>query len=239
MIDPQLFIDDPYLKPYEPQIQARLDYLNKNLLDISVNHSSLDAFTSSYKTMGFQVTATDIKYTEWAPNAVQAFLIGDFNGWDRNSHPMTKNEYGVWKIVLPHTLSGPVIPHNTKVKISMILPSGERIERIPAWIRRATQDISVSPLYDGVFWNPPVAYKFIHPRPSRPAEMRIYESHVGIASPNTRVATYNEFTSNVLPRIKKGGYNTIQLMAIMEHPYYASFGYQVTSFFAPSSRFGT
>lgn len=183
----------------------------------------------------------DITYREWAPNATSAQLIGDFNGWNRESYWMQRDEYGVWSIHLPAKDGQPQIPHNTKVKISMILPSGERIERLPAWITRVTQNLSVSPIYDGVFWNPPKSerYVFKHPRPPKPQSARIYEAHVGISSPDAKVATYKEFTQNTLPRIKYLGYNVIQLMAVMEHAYYASFGYQINSFFAASSRYGT
>jgi len=121
----------------------------------------------------------------------------------------------------------------------MRIPGGEYIHRIPAWITRVTQDLSVSPIYDGRFWNPPQTYKFKNPRPPKVKSARVYEAHVGISTSETRVGTYKEFTKNVLPRIKKLGYNIIQLMAIMEHAYYASFGYQITSFFAASSRYGT
>ena len=124
----------------------------------------------------------------------------------------------------------------------MVIPnSHERAERIPPWINRVTQDLAISPVYDGVFWNPPASerYTFRNPRPPKPKSARIYEAHVGISSPELRVATYKEFTKNMLSRIKSLGYNVIQLMAIMEHAYYASFGYQVNSFFAASSRFGT
>ena len=154
---------------------------------------------------------------------------------------MTRDSFGVWHIFLPNEgkTGQPMIAHGSKVKLSMVSVTGERIERIPAWIRRAVQDKQVSTLFEGVFWNPPVKYKFKHTRPPRPASLRIYEAHVGIASPEPRIASYKEFTANVLPHIAQMGYNTIQLMAIMEHPYYASFGYQVTSFFAPSSRYGT
>ena len=105
----------------------------------------------------------------------------------------------------------------------MIVPSGKRIERLPAWIRRVTQDLSVSPVYDARFWNPPESemYKFKHSRPSKAANVRIYEAHVGISTAEGRVGTYKEFTRDVLPRIKDLGYNVIPLMAIMEHAYYA------------------
>jgi 1,4-alpha-glucan branching enzyme len=162
------------------------------------------------------------------------------DGWDRSSHPLKRNEFGVWFIELPHSSGKCQIPHNTKVKVSLVIPGSEaRIERIPAWIKRATQELDRSPVYDGVFWNPPQKYTFKHSVPSKPKTLRIYESHVGIASPEGKVASYKNFTQHVLPRIKYLGYNAIQLMAIMEHPYYASFGYQVTNFFAPTSRCGT
>lgn len=123
----------------------------------------------------------------------------------------------------------------------MTTPEGEHIDRIPAWIKRATQDLGVSPIYDGIFWNPPEVerYKFRHSRPRRPKSLRVYEAHVGISSPDTNVATYKNFTQTMLARINYLGYNAIQLMAIMEHAYYASFGYQVNNFFAASSRYGS
>lgn len=123
----------------------------------------------------------------------------------------------------------------------MTKPGGERIDRIPAWIKYVTQDLSVSPAYDARFWNPPAAekYTFKHSRPQKPLSARVYEAHVGISSPESRVTTFKEFTQSMLPRIKHLGYNVIQLMAVMEHAYYASFGYQVNNFFAASSRYGT
>ncbi len=105
----------------------------------------------------------------------------------------------------------------------MILPTGERIERLPAWIKRVTQNLAVSPVYDARFWNPlpESRYVFKNKAPPKPRSVRIYEAHVGISSSEPKVATYKEFTANILPRIKALGYNTIQLMAIMEHAYYA------------------
>lgn len=105
----------------------------------------------------------------------------------------------------------------------MVIPSGERIERLPTWIRRVTQELSVSPVYDARFWNPPEGeiYKPKHKAPPKPKSLRIYEAHVGISTPEGRVGTYKEFTNDTLPRIAKLGYNAIQLMAIMEHAYYA------------------
>ncbi|KIV86609.1 1,4-alpha-glucan-branching enzyme [Exophiala sideris] len=233
---------DPWLEPYQDALKHRFAKAQKWINTINETEGGLEKFSRGYETFGFTFSADgDILYREWAPNAEQAFLIGEFNNWNRDSHPMKKNNYGVWELYLPAQNGVPVIQHNTKIKVSFIIAGGERIERIPAWITRVTQDLSVSPVYEAVLWNPPKSevYHFKNPRPPYPKSVRIYEAHVGISSPELRVATYKEFTKNMLPRIKYLGYNVIQLMAVMEHAYYASFGYQVNSFFAASSRFGT
>ncbi|KAI9015855.1 1,4-alpha-glucan-branching enzyme GBE1 [Phycomyces nitens] len=236
-----LTVLDPWLDPFKDALRQRYNFFNQWREKINESVGGYDNFTKGYEYYGFNVSKDGtITYREWAPNAVTASLVGDFNNWDVNAHPMKKNEYGVFEIVLPPKAGKPVIPHGSKVKISMTLPgTNERIYRLPAWIRYVTQDLNVSPTYDAVFWNPEKTYTFKHQRPKRPQSLRIYEAHVGISSSEPRVGTYKEFTANIIPRIAYLGYNAIQLMAIMEHAYYASFGYQVTSFFAPSSRYGT
>ncbi|KAJ3086570.1 alpha-1,4-glucan branching enzyme [Physocladia obscura] len=234
--------DDPYLTPYKDALLHRRELFSKWIDAINTNEGGIDRFTRGFETFGFTIDETSgvITYREWAPNAIEAYLVGDFNNWNRNLHKMTKNQFGVFEIVVAPIDGKPAIAHGSKVKISLVAPnSHERLERLPAYIKYATQDLSQSPVYSAIFWNPADEYVFKHPQPKRPKCLRIYESHVGISSPEGRVASYTEFKNNVLPRISYLGYNTIQLMAIMEHPYYASFGYQVTNFFAPSSRCGT
>ncbi|EGO02048.1 glycoside hydrolase family 13 protein [Serpula lacrymans var. lacrymans S7.3] len=234
---------DGYLEPFLPTISHRQVLFQKWKSTIDQYEGGYEKFTRGFEKMGLNVNQSgEVVYREWAPNAKEATLIGDFNGWNRTTHPMTKNEYGIWELTIPPKSPGVcAIPHDSKIKISMIIPSGERIERLPAWIKRVTQDLSVSPIYDARFWNPPAAerYQFKHSRPPQPKAARIYEAHVGISTSEGRVGTYKEFTKDVLPRIRNLGYNTIQLMAVMEHAYYASFGYQVTNYFAASSRYGT
>ncbi|KAF8332770.1 glycoside hydrolase superfamily [Cantharellus anzutake] len=233
---------DPWLEPFLPGIRARHELFEKWKEQIQRTEGGYDPFSKGYNKLGFNV-ANDgtVIYREWAPNAKEAYLIGDFNGWNRSSHSLARDEFGVWSIAIPPLPTGDcAIPHDSKVKIALVLPSGEQVDRLPAWITRVTQDLTVSPTYDARFWNPPPTQKYIrkHSSPPKPDSIRIYEAHVGISTPEGKVGTYKEFTQNILPRIKKLGYNTIQLMAIMEHAYYASFGYQVTSFFAASSRYG-
>ncbi|KAL6359591.1 hypothetical protein LRP88_07012 [Fusarium phalaenopsidis] len=232
---------DPWLSPFSDALKRRFSKAQEWIKSINDNEGGLEKFSRGTEKFGLNVDANNnIVYREWAPNATEAYLIGDFNNWDRTTHPMKKGPFGVFEITVPAKNGQPAIPHNSKIKISLTLPNGERADRLPAWIKYVTQDLSVSPAYDARFWNPPASetYKFKHARPKKPESARVYEAHVGISSPEQRVATYKEFTKNMLPRIKDLGYNVIQLMAVMEHAYYASFGYQVNNFFAASSRYG-
>lgn len=152
---------------------------------------------------------------------------------------MERNEFGVWEILIPRNSDGSLaIQHGSRVKIGMKNAQGASFDRIPAWCHRAEQKDGAG-LYEGVFWNPLEPYQWKHSRRAAPSSLRIYESHVGICTPEAKVSSYREYAEQVLPRVAALGYNCIQLMAIMEHAYYGSFGYQVTSFFAASSRYGT
>ncbi|KAH9938639.1 glycoside hydrolase [Fomitopsis serialis] len=226
-LDAKTVLDvDPWLEPNVPAIIHRHDLFRKWKDTIEQSEGGYDSFTKGYLKYGLLVNPDgSVTYREWAPNVKEAVFIGDFNDWNRDSHPMTRDQYGVWEITIPAKGPGVCpIPHDSKVK---------RIERLPAWIKRVTQDLSVSPVYDARFWNPSETdrYKFKNVKPPKPRSVRIYEAHVGISTTEYRVGTYKE--------IRDLGYNTIQLMAVLEHAYYASFGYQVTSFFAASSRYGT
>lgn len=240
----EIFKQDPWLENYKSTFQDRFAKFHAWLEKFNQDETSLDQFTRSFEKFGLiKLSDNTIEYREYAPNAKDVYLIGEFNGWKIGANPLKKeDDFGHWVCRIPPLKNGdPAIPHNSKIKVSMVTPNGERIDRIPAWIRRVTQDLSVSPVYDAIFWNPQVSYQWKHPNKSLPNNqgLKIYEAHVGISSSEPRVATYEEFRVNVLPRIKALGYNAIQLMAVMEHAYYASFGYQVTNFFAISSRYGT
>uniref|UniRef100_A0A665V0J3 1,4-alpha-glucan branching enzyme n=1 Tax=Echeneis naucrates TaxID=173247 RepID=A0A665V0J3_ECHNA len=231
---------DPYLQAYKKDFERRYELLQKQLVQLEEAEGGFDQFTRSYKTFGIQRKPDNsLFFKEWAPAAEALFLTGDFNDWDKFSHPYTKKEFGKWELILPPKQDkSPAVNHNTKLKVVVHTKQGERLYRISPWAKYVTQE-DTAVVYDWVHWDPPQPYVQIHPRPTKPRSLRTYEAHVGIASPEGKIASYTNFTNNVLPRIKDLGYNCIQLMAIMEHAYYASFGYQVTSFFAASSRYGT
>lgn len=223
---------------------------------IDTNEGGLEKFTQGYKFYGLNRGEHEGKpgiwYREWAPGARALALVGEFNEWNpADNHWASKNEFGTWSLFLPDKEDGTsAIPHRTKIKARLETAYGEWVERIPAWIKWATQEWNEIQ-FNGVYYEPPkhgapgelpdaeTAYTFKYPRPPRPEALRIYECHVGMSSAEPKINSYLEFRQDMLPRIRDLGYNAIQIMAVQEHAYYGSFGYHVTNFFAASSRFGT
>lgn len=233
--------EDAWLTPYAGVLRQRHQrYLDKRAEIERAEGGTLVEFAGSYKTMGLHKVPGGIRYVEWAPNAAEVNLFGDFNNWDKNTHSLKSIGFGKWEIVLPDVNGEPAIPHGSRLKVCIKAKDGRWLDRIPPWINYVKQS-PPNMVFDGVFWNPPKSEVYVpkHPRPPRPDRLRIYECHVGMASEEPKVGTYKNFKEKLLPYIVDLGYNAIQLMAIMEHAYYASFGYQITNFFAASSRYGT
>lgn len=237
-----LLKNDPRLKNHENEIRRRYKCFKEQLLKIEGSEGLLD-FCKSYERYGIHcLPDNSVHILEWAPGAESVFLRGDFNGWERLTHPFKKLPFGKWELTLPPNPDGSCqLKHLDRVKIVVLKKStGELCDRNSPWASYVTRE-PTNTLYGQRIWNPPgeERYKFKHPKPAPPKSLRIYECHIGIASEDYWVANYKNFMDNVLPRIKHQGYNAIQIMAVMEHAYYASFGYQVTAFFAASSRYGT
>ena len=236
-----LFKVDGYLKSYEKEIRRRYGVFDKWRETMESWDGGLDGFTQSYKRYGVKKTDDNgIHCCIWAPGAKEIFLRGDFNDWKIDEkYRFQSKAYGKWELTIPPLAGGKCpIPHGSVIKLAIRNDKGEILDRLDPWASyvKCSQN---STIYEHVFWNPEEKFVFQNKRPQTSGSLRIYEAHVGIASSEGRVATYREFADNVLPRIRRLGYNCVQLMAIMEHAYYASFGYQVTSFFAASSRYGT
>ena len=228
--------NDPYLEPYEDAIVGRHNHALWKIDQLTDGgRRTLSDFASGYDYYGLHHTKSGWTFREWAPNATDIYLVGDFNQWEEREEYRCRRieDTGNWEINLPEK----AMKHGDLYKMHVKWQGGQG-ERIPAWATRVVQD-EQSKIFSAQVWAPK-AYRW-HKRKFTPTKdpLLIYECHIGMAQDAEKVGTYTEFKDNVLPRIVKDGYNAIQVMAIQEHPYYGSFGYHVSSFFAPSSRFGT
>lgn len=227
---------DLWLEPFEEAINGRYRYaLGKKSELTNGGKQSLSDFATGYLYFGLHKTGKGWVFREWAPNATQIYLIGTFSNWKEDqAYAMTRLENGNWEIELP----ADVLHHGDLYKL-IVHWNGGCGERIPAWATRVVQDAQTG-IFNAQVWDPQTPYVF-KTKNFKPATdpLLIYECHIGMAQQEEKVGTYNEFREKILPRIAKAGYNCIQVMAIQEHPYYGSFGYHVSNFFAASSRFGT
>lgn len=235
----KLVENDPWLEPYAPAIEGRHNYyLLRRQTMTERGTLTLSDYANGHLWYGLHHTADGgWVFREWAPHATAIWLIGDFNGWSCvDSYRLNRLEdSGDWEITLP----ADALAHGQHYKM-MVEWEGGCGERIPAYARRVVQAPG-SAIFSAQVWDDHVVrYRWRKPTfTPHTSPLLIYECHIGMAQEEERIGTYNEFREKVLPRVIAGGYNCIQIMAIQEHPYYGSFGYHVSSFFAPSSRFGT
>ncbi|MBU4318728.1 MAG: alpha amylase C-terminal domain-containing protein [Proteobacteria bacterium] len=228
--------NDPYLGAYETMTLKRMEKITRARTRLAGGTLSLADFASGHEYFGLHFANDQWIFREWAPNATAVFVVGNMNHWlEDTSFALHKDEKtGVWE----GHFSSNTLNHGDLYRLKVHWPGGEG-DRIPAYARRVVQD-PFSLIFNAQVWKPEFPFGWENDLTlldSGPPF--IYEAHVGMAQEEGKIGTYEEFTRHILPRIKKAGYNTLQLMAIQEHPYYGSFGYQVSNFFAPSSRFGT
>ena len=224
---------DKNLLPFQADFDLRAENLEKKKKSLLNKGQTLADFANGHEYFGFHKTENGWYYREWAPAADAMYLTGEFCGWDRHAHPMQKLENGVFELFL----EGADTLRSGMSVLAIVVKDGNEMERIPAYATRVVQDAATITWSAQIHEMQPFPWTDKGFKPQK--GLYIYECHIGMAQEEGKVGTYREFTQNVLPRIADLGYNTIQIMAIMEHPYYASFGYQVTNFFAASSRFGT
>ena len=228
---PKIIKIDPYLEPHKDDLILRINnYKNKKTELCS--DKKLSDFANGYNYFGFHTTENGWIYREWAPGADKMYFTGDFNDWDIYKTPMTRLDNGVFEVEV-----GDELQKGMKVQ-AIVEKDGQILRRVPSYATRVVQD-EVTYLWCAEVCEISNPYNWEVDKFKTPKTPLIYECHVGMAQDKYGIGTYREFADNILPRVKKLGYNTVQIMAIMEHPYYGSFGYQVSNFFAPSSRFGT
>lgn len=233
----KLIKSDPYLKPYASAIVGRHDYALRREKEL-VGEQTLAEWANGYMFFGLHKTQEGWVLREWAPNATAIYVVGDFNAWEkREEYRLYALANGVWEC----KLAPDALHHGEHYKL-LVEWQGGAGERIPSYAKRVVQD-ERSKIFSAQVWDTePYEWKHKKKRKKNAANgagLYIYECHIGMSGEEEKVATYEEFRVNVLPRIHRLGYNCIQIMAIQEHPYYGSFGYHVGNFYAASSRFGT
>ncbi|GBC60307.1 1,4-alpha-glucan branching protein [Desulfonema ishimotonii] len=235
---PRLLKKDSYLRPYREIIENRMRRVRETEKRLTSGETGLADFASGHEYFGLHYREGQWIFREWAPNATGLFLIGEMTGWREEAAFALEriNDQGVWEIRLPRN----AFRHGDLYRLRIHWPDN-RGDRIPAYARRVVQDPETR-IFNAQVWQPPLPYHWKNPVPrisEQDEQLLIYEVHTGMAQEAEKIGSYSEFTGYILPRIVRAGYNTIQLMAVQEHPYYGSFGYQVSNFFAASSRFGT
>jgi len=231
----KFYHSDPWLDPFKGAIESRIKKCEVKEHQLA-GSSTLEAFAMGHYYYGLHSTGDEWIFREWAPNAQNIFLTGTFSGWEeKNDYRLNRiNAYGDWEIKLPRS----AMKHGDLFKLAMHWKGGKG-ERIPSYATRVVQDEKTK-IFSTQVWSPEKPYKWKTKDFRTPDTAPvIYEAHIGMATAEEKLGTYHEFTENVLPLIASCGYNTIQLMAIQEHPFYGSFGYHVSNYFAASSRFGT
>lgn len=224
---------NPQLEPFTGDIDLRMHLYRSAKKRILSEGQSLNDFANAHMYFGFHHVDGGWYYREWAPSAYQLYLEGEFNGWNQTSHPLTNLGNGNWELYLP---GDDALWDGCKVK-TVVDANLTRTEHIPLYARRVVQN-KQNITFECEVVDDRKAFPWTDKGFTGEDELYIYEAHIGMAQEEGKVGSYREFADNILPRIHKAGYNTLQLMAIMEHPYYGSFGYQVSSFFAASSWFG-
>ncbi len=229
-----IYETDPWLEPFRGAIDARHQRILDARKHIAGDGALKDAVNNHLYYGLHRCDDGSWVFREWAPNASRIYFIGDFNNWKRSDpYALTPTGGGNWELHLPEMF----LHHGDHYKLWIEWPGGAG-ERLPSYVTRVVQDPQTK-IFSAEVWDPAESYKWKHPHAGKRPHPMIYECHIGMSSEKEQVASFEDFRRDVLPRIKRLGYDTIQIMALQEHPYYGSFGYQVSNFFALSSRFGT
>ncbi len=229
----KIYQTDPWLEPYRDAIEARHARILADRQKLC-GEGPISAAINNHLYYPLHREGTDWVIREWAPNATRIYLVGECNNWKRTeAYAFKPVGGGNWELRVPDLF----LRHGELYKLWIEWPGGGG-ERLPAYVTRVVQDTETK-IFSAQVWAPAVPYKWTGRKPGRRPHPLIYECHIGMSSEQEKVASFEDFRRDVLPRVHKLGYNVLQVMALQEHPYYGSFGYQVSNFFALSSRFGT
>lgn len=193
--------------------------------------------TRMYDHLGAQVLPSGTHFAVWAPNASSVSVVGDFNAWDRAAAPMYPTSSGIWKAHIPDAGVGQTY------KYAITTRSGAVVEKADPYAFLG----EVPPKSASVVWSLDYEWGDVDwmrsrgERNAHDAPMSIYELHVGSwrKKATDESLSYRELAEPLADYLTRLGYTHVELMPVMEHPYYPSWGYQVTGYFACSARYGT
>ena len=180
-----------------------------------------------------------MSFRVWAPNAETVSLVGDFNEWDPMRHPMQKISTGVWEIQLPFCLE-----EYGRYQYCVTTQEGEQLYKSDPYAPFFdTRPGTASRWYDleGYQWHDAAWQKHKEKEPHYTAPVNIYEVHLGSwrRYADGNIFSYDKLAAELVPYVKEMGYTHIEIMPVTEYPFDGSWGYQVTGYFAPTSRYGT
>ena len=226
---------DSYLNPFAPVLERRANKVRETENRLTGGTMTVGEFASGHEYFGMHFRDNHWIFREWAPNADAIFLVGDMTNWVEDpAYALARKPDGIWEIRLPADR----MHHGDLYRLRIHWPGGSG-DRIPVYARRVVQDPHTH-IFNAQLWFPENPYHWRHPDFKVPAGAPlVYEAHIGMAQEAEKIGSCTEFREHVLPRVVKAGYTVLQLMAIQEHPYYGSFGYQVSNFYAASSKYGT
>ena len=203
------------------------------------------AHTKMYSKLGSHVTVKDgkpgVHFAVWAPNAESVSVIGDFNGWKKGSHRMSPrwDESGIWETFIPGIGRGEVYKYHIVSKFN-----NYRVEKADPYARRSetppkTASIIWEPEYE---WNDKAWLDKRYKHNSLDSPISIYEVHIGswkrVPEEGHRSLTYREIAPQLAEYVKSTGFTHVEFLPVMEHPFYGSWGYQITGYFSPTARYG-
>jgi len=232
--DPGIF-NDPYLLGFADTIFSRhVRAVETERKIAGMAGGSILSFADYHEVFGLHFRDGQWVFREWAPNALDMFILCEKNRWEKCEEFRLKKRGAVFE----KYFNKDIFSHKDLYRLKLVWDKGEG-DRIPTASTRVVQDPETL-IFNAQVWYPEKQYKWkTRNKIKTGLPLLIYEAHVGMALEEPRIGTFREFELQVLPEIAASGYNAVQLMAIQEHPYYGSFGYHVANFFAPSSRFGT
>ena len=215
-----------------------MNIVKENSSDIPVYLFRQGRNCRAYEFFGSHFEGGRVVFRVWAPGAASVSVVGEFNGWDENAHPMNKIADGIWELYADG------IKQYDSYKYSVLGEDGvRRMKSDPYAFHAETRPANASKVYnlDGFIWTDEEYLRGVYKRDIYSSPVNVYELHAGSwrTYPDGQPLSYRALADELVPYLKKMSYTHVELLPVLEHPFDGSWGYQVTGYFAVTSRYGT